>query len=182
MCMLKKAIYGLKQSPQVWLKKFSRVVTDGGFHICVVDYSVFYRKTSGGCVVLAVYVNDILLTGSDAAAISDTKEYLSRHFVTNDMDKPKYFLSIEFACSRERMYLKYTLDLLQETGLLGCKLESTSIEPSRSFSDSSSKLLEDPGQYRCLIGKLIYLTVTRPDIAYVISLLIQFMHEPKIVY
>ena len=75
-CMLKKAIYRLKQSPQAWFEKFSRVVNDGGFHRYVMDHSYFCRKTNGGCVVLAVYVDNILLIGSDAAAISDTKEYL----------------------------------------------------------------------------------------------------------
>ena len=88
-----------------------KVLTDGGFHRCVVDHLVFYKKTNGGCVVLAVYVDDILLTGSDAAAISNT-EYLRTHFVTKNMDRPKYFLGIEFAYSRERMSMsqrKYTL-------------------------------------------------------------------------
>ena len=135
-CILKKAIYRLKQSPRPWFTKFSKVVTDGGFHRYVVDHSVFYRKTNDGCVVLAVYADDILLTGSYAVAISATKEYLRRYFVTKDMDRPKYFLGIESAYSRERMSIsqrKYTLDLLQETSLLGCKPESTPIEPSPPF-------------------------------------------------
>ena len=104
-CMLKKIIYELKQSPWALFEKFSRVVIDGGFHRCAVDYLVFYRKTSGSCVVFAVYVDDILLTGSDATVISDTKEYLMRYFVTKDMGKLKYFLGIEFAHSRGRMCL-----------------------------------------------------------------------------
>ena len=79
-CMLKKAIYRHKQSPRAWFKKLSRVVTDGGFHKCTVDHSVFYRKTSGGCVVLVVYVDDILLTRSDAVAISDTKKIPEKIF------------------------------------------------------------------------------------------------------
>ena len=135
-CMLKKAIYGLKQSPRAWFTKFSKVLTDGGFHRCAVDHSVFYRKTNGGCVVFTVYVDDILLTESDSAAIFDTKEYLRRHFVTKDMGRPKYFLGIEFVYYEERMSMsqrKYTLDLLQETSLLGCKPESTPIEPSPPF-------------------------------------------------
>ena len=59
-------------------------------------------------MVLAVYVDDILLTGSDATIISDTKEYLRRHFVPNDMGKLKYFLGIEFTYSRRRMFFSVT--------------------------------------------------------------------------
>ena len=77
---------------------------------------------------------------------------------------------------------KYALDLLQEAGLLGCKPESTPVIPNPDFWDGSSEIMEDPGRYRRLIGKLIYLTVTRPDIAYVIGLMSQFMHEPRVVH
>ena len=97
------------------VQQSSRVVTDGGFHRCAVDHSVFYRKTSGDCVALVVYVDDILLTGCDAATISDIKEYLRRYFVSKDIGKSKYFLDIEFVYSKGRMCLlqrKYTLDLL----------------------------------------------------------------------
>lgn len=96
----------------------------GDFQICTVDHSVFNKRTTNGCVLLAVYVDDILLTSSDAAGTRETKEYLSTHFVTKDMGKPWYFLDIEFAYTKEMMVLsqrKYVLDLLQETGLLGCK-------------------------------------------------------------
>ena len=58
-------------------EKFSCVIMDGGFQICVVDHSVFYRTTDSGCVILVVYVDDILLTGSDSTAIAETKKYLS---------------------------------------------------------------------------------------------------------
>ena len=81
-------------------------------------------------------MDDIILTGSDSAGISETKEYLKRHFITKDMGKSRYFLGIEFAYDRNIMALsqrKYTLDLLQETGLLGCKSESTSIDQNLGF-------------------------------------------------
>ena len=130
-CRLKKAIYGLKQSLRVWFEKFSQVVVVVGFQRCAVDHSVFYRKITYGCALLAVYIDDILVTGSDTKGIADIKALLQTHFVTKDMGKPRYFLSIEFAYANGKMALsqrKYILDLLQETGLLGCKPESTLIE------------------------------------------------------
>ena len=85
---------------------------------------------------LAVYVDDILLIGSDTTRIAETKKYLFTYFVTKDMGKFKYFLGIEFAYNKDKIALshrKYVLDLLHETGLLGCKLESTSIEQNPPF-------------------------------------------------
>ena len=73
---------------------------------------------------------------------------------------------------------KYALDLLHDIGLLGCKLENTSIEQNPSFQDKSSVLLEELNWYKSLIGKSIYLTVTWPDISFAVLLLNQFMHEP----
>ena len=123
------------------------------------------------------------MTCSNVKGIADIKQHLHTHFVTKDMGKPRYFLGIEFAYANGRMALsqrKYLLDLLHETDLLGCKPESTPIEQTPAFWDSSSDLLEDPSQYKRLIGKLIYLT--RLDISYAVSLLSQFMHKPRKVH
>ena len=177
-CLLRKAIYGLKQSPCAWFEKFSSIVVTCGFRRYAVDHSVFYRQTDKGCVILTVYVDDILLTDSDVTCIQRTKDYLQKHFVTKDMGRPKYFLGIEFAYTKDRMTLsqrKYALDLLQETDFLRCKLETTQFDQSFDFWDSFSPSLEDAGRYKRLIGKLIYLTVTHPDIAYIVGILSQFM-------
>ena len=107
-----------------------------GFHRYVADHSVFYRKTACECVLLVVYVDDILVTDNDKKDIEEIKEYLRTHFVTKNMEKPRYFLDIEFAYTNEKMTLsqrKYVLDLLQETGLFRCKPESTPIEQTPSF-------------------------------------------------
>ena len=127
MCLLKKAIYGLKQSPRAWFDKFSEVVMHFGFKRCVVDHSVFIRKNTNGCVLLVVYVDDIILTGSDAVGIRETKSYLQQHFTTKDMERPKHFLGIESTYVKGKIVLsqrKYALDLLQETSLTGCKPKS----------------------------------------------------------
>jgi len=96
-CRLRKAIYGLKQSPKAWLEKFSITISGISFHQYHSDHSVFIRHIKSDIVVLTVYIDDILLTGSDSAGLLETKMYLKRHFVTKDMGRPKYFLRIEVA-------------------------------------------------------------------------------------
>ena len=78
-----------------------------GFQICAVDHSVFIKRHThnGDSVVLAVYVDYILLTDNDTTRIMGTKEYLRKHFVTNDMGRPRYFLGIEFPYGRDKMVL-----------------------------------------------------------------------------
>ena len=96
-CCLKKVIHGLKQSPRAWFEKFSIIIAGIGFHHCRLYHSIFIRRTKSGMVVLTVYVDDILLTGSDLVGLLETKMYLKHPFVTKNIGRPKYFLRIEVA-------------------------------------------------------------------------------------
>ena len=143
------------------------------------------KRTPHGCVILAVYVDDIIITGSDDAEVSATKAYLAQHFITRDLSPPMYFLGLEIAYRQGQMSIcqrKYALDLLEETGTLGCKPASSPMEQNVDCWDNATALLEDPGIYRRLVGKLIFLTVTRPDISYAVSVLSQFMQAPRTIH
>ncbi|KAL0318213.1 UNVERIFIED_CONTAM: Retrovirus-related Pol polyprotein from transposon RE1 [Sesamum calycinum] len=184
-CKLKKAIYGLKQSPRAWFDKFSRIIGEFGFSRCQADYSVFVQTTKTGMVILAVYVDDILITGSDIDEIEEAKTYLKKHFVTKDLGRPRYFLGIEIAHSKHGVSLsqrKYACDLLQEAGLLGTKSVDTPMDSNPDFWNDDGNYLEDKIKYRRLVGNLIYLTVTRPDISFAVGLVSQFMDKPRSVH
>ena len=71
------------------------VISGIGFARCHSDHLAFVRRTKSGSVTLVVYVDDILLTGSDFVALAETKKYLKRYFVTKNMGKSRYFLGIE---------------------------------------------------------------------------------------
>ncbi|KAL0442260.1 UNVERIFIED_CONTAM: Copia protein [Sesamum radiatum] len=106
-CKLKKAIYGLKQSPRAWFDKFSRIIGEFGFSRCQADHSVFVQTTTSGMVVLAVYVDDILITGSDIVGNDEAKTYLQKHFVTKDLGRPRYFWGLKsLIASMESLYLR----------------------------------------------------------------------------
>jgi len=103
---------------------------------------------------------------------------LKCHFVAKDMGRPKYFLGIEVAHQKHSMLLsqrKYALDLLKKIEFLGCKPANTLMEANVDLWFDNSHTL-DPGRYEKLIRKLIYLTVTRPDITFVVRVLNRFMH------
>ncbi|RVW12315.1 Retrovirus-related Pol polyprotein from transposon RE2 [Vitis vinifera] len=133
---------------------------ESGLVCSTADHFVFYHHNSlGQCIYLVAYVDDIVITCSDKNGIPKLKQHLFTHFQTKDLGKLKYFLGIEIAQSSSGVVLsqrKYALDILEETG----------------------KPLGDPRRYRRLVGKLNYLTITRPDISFPISVVSQFLQSP----
>jgi hypothetical protein len=109
------------------------------------------------------------------------KEHLSLHFQTKDLGPLKYFLGIEVAQSKTGVAItqrKYALDILEETGLLDCRPSDTPMDPNIKLLPGQGEPLKDSGRYRRLVGKLNYLTVTRPDITFAVSVVSQFLNAP----
>ena len=181
-CRLRRSLYGLKQSPRAWFGRFSSVVQEFGMLRSTADHSVFYHHNSlGQCIYLVVYVDDIVITGSDQDGIQKLKQHLFTHFQTKDLGKLKYFLGIEIAQSSSGVVLsqrKYALDILEETGMLDCKPVDTPMDPNVKLVPGQGEPLGDPGRYRRLVGKLNYLTITRPDISFPVSVVSQFLQSP----
>ena len=181
-CKLKKAIYGLKQSPRAWYAKLSSVLLLNGLKRSAADSSLFVKRGISGTTIVLVYVDDIVITGNDQTEIIKLKKLLHEKFAIKDLGALKYFLGLEIAYSKKGIFLnqrKYVLDLLQETGKLGVKPVDTPTE-SGSKPDNDGELISDIGHFQRLVGKLIYLTITRPDIAYAVSLVSRFMHAPRV--
>ena len=184
-CLLCRAIYELKQCPHAWFVKLSGLLMPHGFNPCKSDPTVMRKTTFVGYVVLEIYVDNILLTSSNEASIFATKAYLQMHFTIHGLKTPQYFLGIEFAYQLGKLALsqrKYALDLLQETGILGCKPTTSPLEVRPKFWDIDSPMMADANRYWPLLGKLIYLTISFLDITNVFSVLSQFMQEPRMVH
>ena len=183
---LKKAIYGLKQSPRAWYNKLSTTLNGRGFRKSELDHTLFTLTTPSGMVALLVYVDDIIITGSDKEGIKATKEFLKSMFEIKDLGEMKYFLGIEICRSKEGLFMsqrKYTLDLLKDAGAYGGKTARMPMEDGykvpREGEIEDSKPFHDPKLYRKLVGKLIYLTITRPDICFAVNQVSQHMQLPK---
>ena len=145
------------------------------------DHSVFYRHWNVGCIYLVVYVDDIVLIGSDHHDIFQIKQHICHNFQIKDLGKLRYFLGIEVAQSNHGIVISqrnYALDLLEETELLNSKSVETPIDPNAKLLPSQGELLSDSEKYTKLVGKLNYLTVTRPDISFAVSVVSQFLNSP----
>ncbi|KAK2981051.1 hypothetical protein RJ640_007654 [Escallonia rubra] len=122
--------------------------------------------------ILIVYVDDIILTGDDTAEMERLKQCLASEFEIIDLGSLKFFLGMEIARSKKGIAVsqrKYVLDLLKETGMSGCRSVETPIDPNKKLGDNKGDLV-NTSRYQKLVGKLIYLSHTRPDIAFAVSL------------
>ncbi|RVW75421.1 Retrovirus-related Pol polyprotein from transposon RE1 [Vitis vinifera] len=149
-CRLRKSIYGLKQASRNWFSTFTATVKSAGYIQSKADYSLFTKSQGNKFTAILIYVDDILLT--------------------------------EFSRSKKGIFMsqrKYALDILQDTGLTGVKPEKFPMEQNLKLTDEDGELLHDPSRYQRLVGRLIYLTVTRPDIVYSVRTLSQFMNTPR---
>ena len=162
-CRLRKSLNGLKQSPRAWFGKFSQVIEECGMQKIKSYHFVFYRNSNSSIILLVVYVDDIVITGSDSEGISSLKSFLQSQFHIKDLRMLRYFLGIEVMRSKHGIFLsqrKYILDLLSETGKLGVKPCISPMDPGVHLT-REGETFEDPERYRRLVGKQNYLTVTR---------------------
>ena len=182
-CRLHKSLYGLKQASRSWFRRFSCAIQEIGYQQSRADYSLFTQVRGNSITIVLLYVDDMVITGNDEKAISDLKQFLNSCFKIKDLGPLKYFLGIEVARSQAGITVcqrKYTLDILEEAGLLGTKPATVPMEPDLVLSETGSEALKDPTRYRRLVGKLIYLTISRPEITYSVNTLSQFMQIPKL--
>jgi hypothetical protein len=181
-CRLTKSLYGLKQASRQWFSKFSSTLIDLGFIQSKADYSLFTRLQGSSFLALLVYVNDVAITSNDSHAVSSFISLLNERFKLKDLGPLRFFLGLEIARSSSGISVcqrKYALEILADSGLLASKPVQFPMEQNLKLSRDVGDLLSDPTSYRRLVGRLLYLTITRPDLAYYVQTLSQFMDKPR---
>ncbi|KAL9280496.1 putative RNA-directed DNA polymerase [Arabidopsis thaliana] len=146
------------------------------------DHTLFVKSCGDDLVVVLVYVDDIVIASTSDAAAAQFTHDLQNQFKLRDLSDLKYFLGLEIARTSEGISLcqrKYALELLSAAGMLGCKPAFVPMIPNVKLLKDDGILLEDTGEYRRLVGKLMYLTITRPDITYAVNKLCQFTSAPR---
>ncbi|WKA12263.1 hypothetical protein VitviT2T_029673 [Vitis vinifera] len=154
-CKLKKSLYGLKQSPRAWFGRFTKSMRAFGYRQSNLDHTLFLKKQHGKITTLIVYVDDMVVTRNDPEERKALQNYLFREFEMKDLGPLKYFLGIEVSRSSEGIFLsqrKYALDLLQETGMLGCQPVNTPIEEGLKLCVEPNQVSTDKGRYQRLVG------------------------------
>lgn len=181
-CRLQKAIYGLKQSPRAWFGKMGEFFEHNDYVMSKADASMFIKTNQGKVVIVLVYVDDMIITGDDQDGIEQLKQNLCVRFHMKDLGRLSHFLGLELQYKEEVIILHqqaYCAKLLMKFGMLGCKPIETPIENNVKLSINQGEELSDPTMYRQIVGSLIYLTLTRPDIAFAVGVLSRYMQNPR---
>lgn len=134
-------------------------------------------------MVFLLYVDDIFIVRNNIEEIEKLKKFLNEKFKLKDLGQLKYFIGLENARNEQGISLNrrhYALQLLKDTSFLASKPSSTPIDANVKLRKESGELLDDPAQYKRIIGQLLYLTITRPDLSYSVTYLNQFMSSPRI--
>ncbi|KAJ0589411.1 putative RNA-directed DNA polymerase [Helianthus annuus] len=184
-CRLKRTLYGLKQSPRAWFGRFTLAMKGYGFQQSNSDHTLFLKRKGKLVTCLIIYVDDMIITGNDEEEMKKLKANLFTEFEMKDLGRLKYFLGIEVLRSKQGIFIcqkKYVLDLLAEIGMVDCKPADTPMVANHKLCMEKDGELADKERYQRLVGKLIYLSHTRPDIAYAVGVVSQFMHQPQVAH
>jgi hypothetical protein len=182
MCKLKRSLYCLKQAPRAWFKKFRSTLLRPSFVQSQYDSSLFQCKTPAGLILLLVYVDDIVITGTDSTLIGNLKQNLQAFFYMKDLGPLMYFLGLGVHMNSLGIFLnqrKYTQDLIGLASLQDSPSVDTPMEINVKYRSKEGDLLAYPTIYRQLVGRLNYLTITRPDISFTVKQVSQFMQTPR---
>ena len=179
-CRLNKALYGLKQAPRAWYTELRKFLLESGFTNSLADTSLFIYNRGNSCIYILVYVDDIILAG-DSVSVQAVLASLSSRFSLKDLGDLSYFLGIEAIRSPQALHLmqkKYITDLLHKLNMSEAKPVNTPMQPMPKLSLLSGTPLQDPKEYRMVLGSLQDLSLTRPDISFAVNRLSQYMHRP----
>ncbi|VVT58414.1 uncharacterized protein SAPINGB_P006194 [Magnusiomyces paraingens] len=185
-CHLKKSLYGLKQAPLCWNEKIHGALVKLGFIRNESDYGVYTKGSGSTMVIIALYVDDLLISGNSSEVIAKTKSSLSSMFKMKDLGPVEQFLGMRVKQSPYHITVdvsRYIFDVLEEFGMQNCSSVKTPL-PTRDLSDfSESDSATDASMYRSIIGKLIYAAnCARPDLAVAVSFLCRYMQSPKSIH
>ena len=181
-CKLVKSLYGLKQAPKQWHEKFDKEVLEYGFRINESEKCLYYKENIGGCVILCLYVDDILIFGTDLEIVKEVKSYLSKKFDMKDLGEAKVILGMEIEKIGSGISLSQSSTIekmLKKFKFYADQPVSTPYDPhihlKKNKGDPVSQL-----KYSQMIGSLLYLTnKCRPNTSYDVGRLSQYTQNPS---
>lgn len=178
---LKKALYGLKQAPRAWFSRIESYFLKEGFEKSSYDHTLFLKKTEKHILLVSLYVDDLIFTGDDESLCAEFKSSMQKEFEMTDMGKMNFFLGVEVHQDCDGIHLcqrKYAKEVLERFNMENCNSVKNPIV-SGTIVSKAGKNRVDTTLYKQLVGSLMYLTVTRPDLMFVVCLISRFMADPK---
>ena len=179
---LKKALYGLKQTPRQWYERLSEFLLSQGYSRGNSDKTLFLKKKSEDIILVQVYVDDIIFGSTNEEMCEDFVKTMKSEFEMSMLGEMNFFLGLQVKQLKDGIFIsqeKYCKELLKKFDMNQCKAISTPISTSCQLDQDFAGKSVDQTKYRGLIGSLLYLTASRPDIMFVVCLCARYQSDPK---
>ncbi|GJS22931.1 putative ribonuclease H-like domain-containing protein [Tanacetum coccineum] len=178
-----KALYGLHQAPRAWYERLSTFLLKHGYRRGAIDKTLFIKKDRRDIMLVQVYVDDIIFGSTKSSMVKDFEELMQKEFKMSSMGELTFFLGLQVKQSNGGIFLsqdKYVKDILNKFDFRTIKPASTPIEAHKSLGKDEEGEDVDVHLYRSMIGCLMYLTASRPDIMFAVCLCARFQVTPKV--
>nr|GEW47061.1 retrovirus-related Pol polyprotein from transposon TNT 1-94 [Tanacetum cinerariifolium] len=178
---LKKALYGLKQAPRVWYDMLSSFLISQDFSKGSVDPTLFIYRDEKELLLVQIYVDDIIFAASTPELCDLFSKIMCSKFKMSIMGKISFFLGLQISQSLRGIFInqsKYALEYLKKYGFDYCDIVDTPIVEKSKLDDDKEGKIIDPSHYRGMIGTLLYLTASRPDLQFAIYMCSWYQARP----
>ncbi|KAJ9545014.1 hypothetical protein OSB04_024721 [Centaurea solstitialis] len=181
-CKLRKALYGLHQAPRAWYYTLSSYLLENKFERGVIDKSLFIKRTKTDMLLVQIYVDDIIFGSTKEDMCKEFEELMHKKFKMSSMGELTFFLGLQVKQKRDGIFInqsKYVATMLQKFGMNDGKPASTPMETHKHLTADVEGEEVDVHQYRSMIGSLIYVTTSRPNIMFAVCVCARFQVRPK---
>jgi hypothetical protein len=179
---LRKALYGLKQAPRAWYGRLMGFLFERGFEMGKVDQTLFLLRQGRDILIVQVYMDDIVFGGSSNSLVARFAEDMSKEFEMSMMGELQFFLELQIKQSKEETFMhkaKYTKDIVRKFKMEDSKAMTTPMSTTTPLDADEEGEHVVQKEYRSMIGSLLYLTATRPDIQLSVCLCACFQASPR---
>ncbi|GJU48982.1 retrovirus-related pol polyprotein from transposon TNT 1-94 [Tanacetum coccineum] len=178
---LKKALYGLKQAPRAWYDKLSAFLIKSGFTKGVVDPTLFTRKTGKHLLLVQIYVDDIIFASTNPKACKLFAFEMNSTFKMSMMGQMSFFLGLQVSQNPRGIFInqsKYAQEILKKFGFDSCTPIDTPMAERPDLDEDKGGKLIDPTRFRGMVGSLMYLSASRPDIVFAVCMCARYQAKP----
>ncbi|GJT41224.1 retrovirus-related pol polyprotein from transposon TNT 1-94 [Tanacetum coccineum] len=179
---LKKALYGLKQAPKAWYDRLKAFLIKHEYKMGMVDNTLFTKKKSSNLIIVQIYVDDIIFGSTCQDMCDEFAKIMHDEFEMSMMGELNFFLGLQIKQMEDGIFFnqsKYIKEMLKKFGLEESKPMKTPMSSDTKLTKDKECESVDSTKYRCIIGSLLYLTATRPDIMFSVYLYARFQEAPK---
>jgi transposase InsO family protein len=181
-CKLKKALYGLKQAPRAWYSRLDKYLQQAGFRKGSADNNLYIKVTQDSILLIEVYVDDIIFGSTDDRLSQKFAKDMHNEFEMSLLGELSFFLGLQIRQSNQGIFIsqtKYIREMLKRFRMEDCKPVITPMQTSCKLRKDDDSKSTDQRQYRSMIGSLLYVTTSRPDVMQAVGQVARFQAAPK---